>query len=431
MSTTIPYPPAAPVCPHTLPDELEQLVFSPTRSWTRRILPWVLMGPLLPLGAVLLDGFFVHLPGDAVGVPAPGERLGVIHVHTAAGHGSGTLPQVISAARDANLSFLAVTDHNITDNPATLDDPSEFAVIAGNELSTSSGHFLALGVPPNWPSRPSYDARTMLAEAHAAGGVTFLAHPYSKDPWSEWGASDFDGMEIWNEDAVWRRNTVLDLLISAILYPVNNQLAMLRLARTPEPNLAKWDELLAQRPVAGICGADAHAAIHMWHGIVWRFPEYLPVFRLARQHVLLGPHPQGGDPRVASATVILDALKRGHSFCALDAIYPASGFVNEISSSVVTAGSGDFAPWTPNAHLRVIVPSGASLPRIKVYRDGHKIVDKEAWSLDEPLPGPGCYRSEVYLRQPGLTGWHRWTLWIFSNPIYVTASSPAVMAASN
>jgi hypothetical protein len=39
--------------------------------------------------------------------------------------------------------------------------------------------------------------------------------------------------------------------------------------------------------------------------------------------------------------------------------------------------------------------------------------------LNEPLPGPGVYRTEVYLRQPGLTGWRRWTLWIFTNPIYL------------
>ena len=35
----------------------------------------------------------------------------------------------------------------------------------------------------------------------------------------------------------------------------------MRLTRTPRENFAKWDQLLAQRPVAGICGIDAHAKL--------------------------------------------------------------------------------------------------------------------------------------------------------------------------
>jgi hypothetical protein len=43
--------------------------------------------------------------------------------------------------------------------------------------------------------------------------------------------------------------------------------------------------------------------------------------------------------------------------------------------------------------------------------------------VDAPLPGPGRYRTEVFLRQPGILGGRRWTLWIFSNPTYVTSVS--------
>jgi len=49
----------------------------------------------------------------------------------------------------------------------------------------------------------------------------------------------------------------------------------------------------------------------------------------------------------------------------------------------------------------------------------------KARSLDLPISGPGRYRTEAYLPQPGLTGWRRSTLWIFSNPIYVTGDSIA------
>jgi hypothetical protein len=71
--------------------------------------------------------------------------------------------------------------------------------------------------------------------------------------------------------------------------------------------------------------------------------------------------------------------------------------------------------------LRVKVPTGGGKARIRVLRDGQPIAELEAQALDLPLPGPGRYRTEAYLRQPGLTGWRRWTLWIFANPVYVTS----------
>ena len=66
-------------------------------------------------------------------------------------------------------------------------------------------------------------------------------------------------------------------------------------------------------------------------------------------------------------------------------------------------------------------PSGSSLPLIKVFRDGREISEEQTRTIDEPITGPGRYRTEVFLRQPGLSGWRRWTLWVFTNPVYVNA----------
>ncbi len=379
---------------------------------------------LLAVSLAWLEGLLIKLPADPLGKTAMGERVGVIHVHTRASDGSGTLPEVISAAREANLSYLAVTDHNVAmDRSAAAYDQPGFALIPGEEVSTNSGHFLALGVSGSWSQTPRHDARALLAASHRAGGANFVAHPFgTKQRWTDWVTSDFDGLEIWNDDAVWRLNNPLDLAIFAILYPVNPQLAMVRLARTPEQNLAEWDELLAQRPIAGICGADAHAAVHVRHRIFARFPSYLLLFRLAREHILLGPQPADEDPNLATSDMLLEALKKGQAFCALDGLYPAGGFAEHISSGGIEGGPGDTVVWSNHAHLQVAVPSGSSLPLIKVFRDGREFVEKQGWTFDTPIPGPGRYRTEVYLRQPGFTGWRRWTLWIFANPIYVSAT---------
>ena len=390
----------------------------------------VLITLFVLLLAILLDGLLVRLPSSAP--PAPGERIGAVHIHTQASDGSGTVPEVMAAARQANLSFLAITDHNVAITAQDIaDDPPDLPIISGEELSTSAGHFLALGLPIGWERPKTPDDRALLAAARAAGAFTVLAHPYHpRTPWTDWKTSDFDGLEIWNEDAVWRQNNEFDLLIALLIYPVNDQLAMVRLARTPELNFAKWDELLAQRPVVGMCGSDVHAKTKLSRNVFLRFPGYVPSLEVAREHVLLGPDAGGGDARRASVAQILDALRHGHSFCALDALYPSSGFTTRVSSAGASGGPGDFISWAGSGRISISVPAGASRPLIKVFRDGREIIEKQTWSVDEAIPGPGRYRTEVFLRQPGLTGWRRWTLWAFTNPVYVTAE-PGGAAAAN
>jgi hypothetical protein len=382
---------------------------------------------MLMILGVLVEGLVVRLPGAAGAVQAHGERIGVIHIHTRASDGSGTLPQIYSFARRAGLSFIGITDHNVAMTPAQAAAvPSDLAVIGGEELSTSSGHFLALGIPPGWSRPKTPQAEKLLEAAHAIGAFTVIAHPFNRRiPWRDWRTSNFEGLEIWNDDSMWRRNNPFNLLIALLLYSVNDHLAMVRLARTPRRNLAKWDALLAQKPTVGMCGADAHAAVRIGHRIVLRFPGYVPVFELAREHVLLDPAGTDADSQRAGAAEILDALRRGRSFCALDALYPADGFQDRISSGDSSGGPGEHLIWASGARIHISVPAGASQPKIIVIRNGRELIIRRAWTMDATIPGPGYYRTEVFLRQPGLTGWRRWTMWLFTNPIYVKASPSA------
>jgi len=392
------------------------------RNKSYRSLTAFLFTSFLLVGAILLEGLLVKLPNISKGAVAS-ERVGVIHVHTRASDGSGTVADVMDAAEKANLSFIAITDHNVAMTESDIaEDPPDLPILSGVELSTSAGHFLALGVPASWVQPKTSNDRDLLAAARAVGAFRVLAHPFHPHtPWTDWKTNDFDGMEIWNEDATWRQNSFFGLLNALLLYPENDQLALVRLARTPDENFAKWDELLQQRPLAGICAADTHARIRLGFGHDWRFPGYVPSLKVAREHVLLPPDAGGGNPALASADELLNALRKGHSYCGLDSLYPADGFSFGVSSANASGGPGDFLPWTGAARLQISVPSGSSLPLIKIFRDGREIDEQQARTIDEPISGPGRYRTEVFLRQPGLTGWGRWTLWVFTNPVYVTS----------
>jgi hypothetical protein len=374
------------------------------------------------VAGILLEGSLVKLPNISKCADAH-ERVGVIHVHTNASDGSGTVAEVMAAAEKANLSFIAITDHNVALTPSELaEDPPDLPIISGVEVGTSAGHFIALGIPTSWVQPKTNDDRDLLAAARAAGAFRVLAHPFHPHtPWTDWKTSDFDGMEIWNEDATWRQNNIFGLLDALLLYGVNDQLALVRLARTPDENFAKWDELLQQRPVVGLCAADTHARVRLGFGSDWRFPGYVPSLKVAREHVLVRPDAGGSNPALASAAELVATLKNGHSFCGLDSLYPTDGFSFRASSGNASGGPGDFLPWTGAARLQISTPPGSGLPLIKVFRDGREIDEQQTRTIDEPITGPGHYRTEVFLRQPGLTGWGRWTLWVFTNPIYVTA----------
>ena len=384
-----------------------------------RVLRYSVLLLVLASIVVVVDALKVSLPLGTPGSPAKGETIGVIHIHTNRSHdGGGDLKDVIAAARWADLSFVGITDHNVTlEDDVAGKDQGNILVLGGEEVTTKEGHLIVLGVKKGWREGVAKEPAALIAAAKKAGGASILAHPYgASSDWEDWDVEGFDGIEIWNGDAAWRANNPIELLTDLLIYSVNPDLALVRLAKRPEENLAKWDELTAKRKMSAICAADAHSHIPVFK---WSIdaPGYLRVFKLARQHVLLE---EGQRDQAA----LVKAIREGRSFCALDGVAVASGFVNRIEGEGVSAGPGQSVPWALGATLRVSTPQGAGKPRIKVFKDGIETADKHGWRLDEPIHGPGVYRTEAWLRQPGLTGGQRWMPWIFSNPIYVTAGAP-------
>jgi hypothetical protein len=280
-----------------------------------------------------------------------------------------------------------------------------------------------LGIHPGWRDASPHPTEELLQQAGKAGGIRIIAHPFNGAPrWNYWNTVSFDGMEIWNDDAQWRR-AGFQLLVTALMYPVNPDLALTRLASRPEPNLAKWDELLKSRHVVGTCGSDAHEAVILGGRVLWHFPRYTNVFRIARQHVLLASPTEPTQPAPLSEDAILDALKKGHTYCSDDSLASASGFQEQVTSGASTAGIGDTAPYDPKSlpKLRIVLPATPSTPLIKIFKDGQEWQSSSDQIFEKEIAVKGVYRTEVWLRQPGLTGWNQWTPWIIANPIYVEA----------
>ncbi len=92
-------------------------------------------------------------PGDAA-MPLPARPVrawyrGDCHVHSAISSGAVLTPEQLAAeARRAGLDFIAVTEHNSTDTHTAWASLGghDLLVVLGQEATTPTGHWLALGL---------------------------------------------------------------------------------------------------------------------------------------------------------------------------------------------------------------------------------------------------------------------------------------------
>ncbi len=324
---------------------------------------------------------------------------GVVHVHTTLSDGTGTPEHVARAAREAGLSFLVITDHNTDAARSVSGYRDGVLVMVGAELSTHQGHLLGLGMRPlTFPA--GVDARNALDDVHHLGGAAFAAHPTSPRGdlgWSGWELGGAWGLEVLNLDSQWRQASWAALLAGLAAYPFDAVHALASGLDRPRAAMERWDALLRRRDVAGVAGVDAHG-----------FPSYDHLFRVLRNYVLLDAPLSGEAARDAAA--VREALARGRSYMALDAVGAAGGFFFHAARGNETWQMGDTVAPAPDLRLR----AGGRLPRgarVELYRNGERIAAGRG-ALEAPADRPGAYRVEV-----GVAGWD--APWIVSNPIYV------------
>ncbi|NYD43299.1 CehA/McbA family metallohydrolase [Nocardioides panaciterrulae] len=154
-------------------------------------------------------GFVPQPAPTAVPGSGPGWYRGDLHVHTVHSDGHQTQAQVLADARAAGLDFLGSAEHNTSSAQRTWGRhvPADFLVIAGEEVTTRTGHWLATGLEPgtwiDWRYRPADGQLGRFADrARAAGGLAIAAHPFQLGAGIGWEFGDdfaeMDAVEVWN-----------------------------------------------------------------------------------------------------------------------------------------------------------------------------------------------------------------------------------------
>jgi hypothetical protein len=383
------------------------------------------------------------------GLPEYYDYAGSMHVHSTYSDGAGSVAQIARAANDAGLDFVVLCDHQSLQARHDARDGwyGGTLMVVGTEITTDSGHLLAMGVPDDFDTRPG-KAPEIQKRIVDTGGLGFIALPCDlKDHWKDFGnRHPAIGLEVFNLSAIAR--TKINLPALAIIWRRYHgrrpQRAFHIVSARPVSEIRLWDSLIVPenpgdpyRPVVGIASVDAHA-IMKFAGMTLPFPTYGEIFRTLRTHVLLRealagkdsqPAPSPGNEPVpdrehhrADASALESAIGRGHCYMAYDNYADSAGF---LFTSVGPTGAGLMGdsvtlPPAGEASIRLIAQAPKTRSIVRLYRNGRLVAAARGGRLEHEVVEPGAYRVEVFLYRRRLGNiCFGARPWIFSNPIYV------------
>lgn len=252
------------------------------------------------------------------------EKKAVLHVHTNASDGSGSIEKVMRKAISAGVDILGINDHN------TLDarkrgfggwKPPLF-VLAGAELEDSekNSHLLVYGInelPGTW------DTREQISFVNKSGGIAIAAHP-TEEPgklpktrsytWKAGDTAGLSGVEVWNYMSLWKKGISVFNAVAKLKDPD-------RCVEHPDPLAVEFWEGTGG---CAIAGSDAHALKLGIGRIQMEVFSYEMLFRRLLTHILLDDILSDSDE--IAEKQILKALKRGSCFTSNILYGDASGF---------------------------------------------------------------------------------------------------------
>jgi hypothetical protein len=317
---------------------------------------------------------------------------GDLHMHTVHSDGDWTVQGLASAAREAGLDFIFVTDHNTSSHHREVNEANDGSrrplVMRGEEVTTYGGHANAWGLPTgafvDFRVQPG-DARGMsqvAARAHQLGALISANHPFALCGGCDWSYGDalkeFDAVEVWNGE--WDA--------------------------TDESALKLWDGLLRRglRPTA-VASSDSHRAQN---------PIGRPTTHVSAAEL--------------SQAALLDSIRRGRVYLTRDARGGTLEF--EAATGDINSRSTWDEPRGPGEEVRLRAPGrvafyvnlgeaigGEAVATVSVVSDGRVIrtFNSRPHSLTEifevECERDGYYRLEVRDRAGAMLA--------LTNPIYV------------
>jgi hypothetical protein len=357
---------------------------------------------------------------------------GSVHVHTLRSDGTGTADDVAAAAGRAGLRFVVLTDHGDgTREPEPPAYRSGVLMIDAVEISTTGGHYIALGLP-RAPYRLAGESRDVVEDVARLGGFGIVAHPDSPKGdlrWRDW-TLPFDGIEWLNADSEWRNEGTFGVARALVTYWWRSPETVAAGFDRPDTPFAEWDTVAQYRRVIGLPGHDAHARIGVrgnWEpgdrDVSLKLPGYETAFRAFAARVSLAAPLSGDAARDAAA--LLTAIRAGHVYTVVDALASPAAFRFRAHSGTRRASAGDDLPVADSAILEADVTRVPGVSLV-LRRNGRVVAASDSGLMrfeHAASAARAVYRVEAKLRAaPGTPP----VPWIVGNPIFIGPSLPRV-----
>lgn len=337
-----------------------------------------------------------------------------IHNHTFASDGNGSLDMICQAAAKEGVDCVIISDHETLGHNVN-GYVGKVLVLTGEEVTpayssrinergeikgaSDNNHLLVLGIEQAILNQ-GLPSQTLIDQASAQGGLTFLAHPREPGhPWEDFDLTGFTGFEIWTFKAAWKRGA---RKAPSKFYAWRNPDAVLDAPTEDELNF--WDAAGRERRVVGIGSADNHAYRTQIDGIDRLLFPWETGMSSLLSVIWVEPDLLEKDPSAA----VLSAIRAGRVLIAHHGLHPADGFkvlLQTVSGKVFWPG--DSLPGPDGLQICVESPVPAIL---RVLRDGMPVYEETAASMQYGIDSPGVWRVEAALDGKA---------WIYTNPFYV------------
>jgi len=386
------------------------------------------------LAAAVAVYIAVSLPPAPRSLPSSfddGTVPGILHVHTNRSDGRSSPETVAAIAARAGLRFVVFTDHgDATRKPDPPAYMSGVLCLDGVEVSTNGGHYIAIGMPES-PYPLAGEARDVVEDVHRLGGFGIAAHPDSPKAelrWREWSAP-IDGVELLNPDTSWRVHAVqpgvapkLRLVKALLTYPVRPSATIAALLVNGSSAISEFERIAEKRRIVAVAGADAHAKLEIRNVDPGdnRFALELPSYRAALGVMTVRVRPAAalsGSDASADAERLLQGLRNGHHYTAVDAWAGPPAFTFTASTASGDAAQGDEITTAGPARLQVRSNAPAGFV-ITVWQGRTRLAEIDKSEAEVEVTGPGVFRVEI--RRGKST---EEPAWITSNPIFLRSST--------
>jgi hypothetical protein len=340
------------------------------------------------------------------------DYSGVLHIHSRYSDGTGSVEDIIKAAKAYNLDYIIITDHNNLQAMKTGVEGwrDNMLVLVGEEIGKhGKSHYLAFGIKDTIKPKDHKGSEFYIQSVKDQDGIGFVAHPIGINKrifklhlssWNDWNNPDYTGLEIWSYMRDWAGNVNL---FNIIYYYFRPEEAI----RGPNPELLKkWDQLCQTRRIAGIGGVDVHAK-HIFPFNFMKFLSYKKAFGGLRTHLIT----QSSLPTDLnkSKAIVYEALKSGNCFFAHDYLGDSSGFsfITYLDKGKPLI-MGEEARLNSTAKLEISSPLKTNL---RLLCNGQIIgIASDTRYLTFQTSEKGVYRVEAYIDGKP---------WLFTNPIYL------------